>query len=209
MGQQGLHGVGLGDVLHTHVAEQCGLPGAAPGAVLHLGEGFLGIQSILIAVQHIADLVQIVAVQLPVPDHAGEGFLIRDVGAGIAALAAAVLCHDAHRHVLEGAAGKQAVVALQVEFQAPGVQPVHDAAALVRRDELVHHHHAVRLHIAAVAADVAVDADVPDLLLVLGLAAAAAQIHLVAVGPRLADGIHCGSGQAVLVVHQRAVNVDQ
>ena len=164
---------------------------------------------VLVAVQHIADLVQVVTVERAVPDHAREGLLIGNIGAGRAAFALGILGHDGHHHVLEGAAGEQAVVAFQIELQPADVQPVHDAAALVGGDELVHHHRAVRLHIAAVAANVAVNANVPDLLLVLGLAAAAAQIDFVAVGPRFADGLHSRGGQPVLVIHQGAVNVDQ
>ena len=199
----------LGDTFHAHIAEEGSLPCSAPCAVLHLGESCLRIQIVLIAVQHIADLVQVVAVQLAVPDHTGKCLLIREISAGFPALAVGILGHDGHHHILEGAAGKQAVVAFQIKFQPAGIQPVHDAAALVSGDELVHHHLAVRLHIAAVTADVAVDADIPDLLLVFGLAAAAAQIDPVAVGPGLADGVHCRDRQAVLVVHQSAVDVDQ
>lgn len=73
----------------------------------------------------------------------------------------------------------------------------------------MHHHLAIGFYIAAVAADIAIDADIPDLLFVFGLAAAAAQVDLVPPGAGFADGIHRRGGQAVLVVHQSAVDINE
>ena len=105
--------------------------------MLHLGESFLRSEEVLVIVEDIADLVQIVAVKLAVPDHARECLLRGHILLHTAPLAAAVLVHHRHDHVLERPAGEEAVVALEVKFQPAGVQPIHNAAALIGGDALV------------------------------------------------------------------------
>ena len=207
-----LDGVGLGDVLDADVAKEGGLPRAAPGAVLHIGELGFGVQKVLVAAQQVADLVQVVAVELLArapEDHVRERLPHRHLLRAGAAFTAGIFLHGGLAGRLKVLTGKQAVVALEVKFQLAAVQPVHDPAGLLRGDQLVHDHRAVVLHIAAVAADHPVQADVPQRRIDLGLAASGADVHPVAGGPCGTDGPHRRFGQVVFVVHQGAVHVDE
>ena len=185
---------------------------AAPGAGLEVGELGGGVQVVLIALEHKADLVDVVAVELAALDHAVEE------GRGIAhrvelllrgALAGGVGLAGGQSVFCEGLAGKEAVVGLEVEAQAARVEPVDHALLLLQGDELVEDHRVAALDVVAVATDHAVQADVPDLLLVLGLGAAGAGVYLVTVGLRQVYGLHRGGRQVVLVVDERAVDIDE
>ena len=185
---------------------------AAPGARLEVGEFDGGVQVVLIALEHETNLVDVVAIELAALDHAVEE------GRGVAhrvelllrgALAGGVGLAGGQGVLGEGLAGKEAVVGLEVEAEPAGVQPVDHALLLLQRDELVEDHGLAALDVVAVAADHAVQADVPDLLRVLGLGAAGAGVDLVAVGLGLVDRLHRGGGQVVLVVDEGAVDIDE
>ena len=104
-------------------------------------------------------------------------------------------------------AGKKAAVALQVELQPAAVKPVHRPAALIRRDQLVHHHMPVILHVAAVSADHAVQTDLPKLRIDLGPAAPGTDIDPVAGGPGLSHRPDRRLRNPVLIVHQSSIHV--
>ena len=123
-------------------------------------------------------------------DHVREDLPHRHLPGAGAALAAAVLLDGVLGGGLEVLAGKQAVVALQIELQFAAVQPVHDPPGLLGGDQLVHDHLAVVLHIAAVAPDHPVQADLPQRRIDLGLAAAGADVHPVPCGPGGPYGPH-------------------
>ena len=207
--QQLFDGIALADVGYAQIAEQRVLALAAPGAGLQMGESLPGVQVVLVAVQHKADLVQVVPVQLAAKDHVRKSLAHRHLAGVGRALAGGVVLNGALGALLKMLAGKQAVVAFQVKLQPAAVQPVHDGAAVPGGKMLVQHHRAAVLHIAAVAADHAVQPDGPQLRVDLGLAAAGADVDPVPVGPRGAHRLHGGIGQIAVVVHQRAVHIQE
>ena len=87
-------------------------------------------------------------------------------------------------------AGKEAIVAFQIEFQTTLMQPVHDMTALLRRDQLMHDHLIMVFDIAAIATDHAVQANIPQVRINLGLAAAGTDVDTVSVFPCLTDCLY-------------------
>ena len=205
-----MHRVRLVDTLHTEVAKERMLALAAPGVGHQIGELLDGVEVVLIAREDEAHLVEVVAVELATVDEAVGKLKRALLGVLLGgALAERVLDHDLARCLAEVLARKETIVGLEVELKTTAVQPVHDMAALLERDELMHDHVVVVLHVAAVAANHAVEPDLPDLGRVLGLAAAGAHVDAVPVGAGELDGRLRRLGNVVLVVGDGAVHVEE
>ena len=162
---------------------------------------------VLIARQNKAHLIEVIAVERRAVDHPVHDVVGLELVGALHALATGIGPKHRTRGLAEVLTCKQAVVALEIKLEATTVQPVDDMAALVSRDELVHHHLAVALHIAAVAADHAIEADVGDLGRVFGLAAAGAHVHAVSVCARGTDSSHGALGHLVAVIGDGAINI--
>ena len=195
--------------LDAQVSEQRQLPGSAPGSVLKVRELFFGVLEVLITPQNIADLIDIVPIELSAEDHVRKDVPHAQLLCSGLPLAGRIQLNDRLAGRLKILTGKQAVVALQIEFQSARVQPVHDMGALLLRDQLVHDYFAVVFYVAAVSADHAVQADLPEVRIHFRLAAARADIDFVSVRPGFSYGIHSRGRELIFVVDQCPVNVDQ
>ena len=178
------------DPFDPQIAEQSRFPGSAPGPDLQVREFCFCRQIVLIAVQHKAHLVEVITIQFTIEYHIREclpdGHLI-----GIRlALAGGIFLHSRLPSLLKMLAGKEAIVAFQIEFQTALMQPVHDMTALLRRDQLMHDHLIMVFDIASIATDHAVQANLPQVRINLGLAAAGTDVDTVSVFPCLTDCLY-------------------
>ena len=97
--------------------------------------------------------IQIVPVKLAAENHVRESF---PDSLGFPAFALGVKGDSSPASLFKMLAGEQAIVAFQIKFQPPFVEPIDSPLCLFRRNQPVQYHFPAVLHIAAVAADHAV-----------------------------------------------------
>ena len=151
--------------------------------------------------------VQVIAVEVRPKDHVRER--IPDCDVRWAAFSCAVFPDRLQPAILKVFARIEPAVALKIELESAGVEPVNYMSRLRGCDQLVHDDSAMVLDIAAISSNHTVETDVPDVRVDFCFAAVGAYVDPVTACTRPADCSYGGFGKICLIVYECSVNIDE